>query len=231
MVNRLETHAVRVACSSLRYQMAVSVTKAGDTAPSQKPSRKRTVAKPAKLFGAARQRQTPPQMMLNIPPLISYGPGSVFGIDTGANLHSPADELGQVESAHQIDEGVLSNELTDKKDGRCPGILDASQFKVGDKTKYLFRYGEQGAQGVFNDDGNLRSHSSSSACPYTGGRRRSTSVMYHCESQCLAQVTDRDLPTMGRMVKSIFLSTCRSSSGVGAGYELSIGPCFSSDPS
>lgn len=42
------THrAVREACSCLRHQMEVMVTKAGETAPSVKPRRKRTAAKPA----------------------------------------------------------------------------------------------------------------------------------------------------------------------------------------
>jgi len=38
---------IRMGCSLLRYQILDMVTKAGDTAPSQNPSRKRTVAKPA----------------------------------------------------------------------------------------------------------------------------------------------------------------------------------------
>ena len=38
---------VRMGCSDLRYQIEDIVTKAGETAPSQKPRRKRTVAKPA----------------------------------------------------------------------------------------------------------------------------------------------------------------------------------------
>jgi hypothetical protein len=40
------------------------VTNAGETAPSEKPSMKRTAAKLAKLCGAARHMQIPPQMML-----------------------------------------------------------------------------------------------------------------------------------------------------------------------
>lgn len=63
---RVNTYAVRVACSFLRYQMLVNVMNAGDTAPSQKPRKKRTVAKPAKLLVAARHRQTAPQTILAI---------------------------------------------------------------------------------------------------------------------------------------------------------------------
>lgn len=40
-------YAVRSACSPLRYQMLVIVMKAGETAPSANPRRKRTAAKPA----------------------------------------------------------------------------------------------------------------------------------------------------------------------------------------
>lgn len=45
--------------------MLVIVTKAGETAPSLKPRRKRTVAKPAKLVGAARYIHTIPQIILD----------------------------------------------------------------------------------------------------------------------------------------------------------------------
>jgi hypothetical protein len=40
------------------------VTKDGDTAPSAKPNKNRTVAKPAKLVGAARHMHMMPQMIL-----------------------------------------------------------------------------------------------------------------------------------------------------------------------
>ena len=42
------------------------VTKAGETAPSEKPSMNRTAAKLAKLCGAARHMHIAPQMMLQI---------------------------------------------------------------------------------------------------------------------------------------------------------------------
>ena len=47
--------------------MDVIVTKAGETAPSVKPRRNLTAAKPAKLFGAARHIQTIPHRTIVIP--------------------------------------------------------------------------------------------------------------------------------------------------------------------
>lgn len=47
--------------------MDVMVTKAGETAPSVKPRRNLTAAKPAKLFGAARHIQTIPHRTIVIP--------------------------------------------------------------------------------------------------------------------------------------------------------------------
>lgn len=58
---------MRVACSRLRYQMLDSVTKAGLTAPSAAPSRKRVAAKPANEVGAARHMQMAPQTMMVAP--------------------------------------------------------------------------------------------------------------------------------------------------------------------
>ena len=43
------------------------MTNAGDTAPSVNPSRNRTVAKPAKFFGAARHMHTVPHKMTVAP--------------------------------------------------------------------------------------------------------------------------------------------------------------------
>lgn len=65
-------------CSSFRYQMLEMVTNAGETAPSQKPRRKRTAAKPAYVVGAARHMQTIPQMTLQ----------NQFGSPEGGILHT-----------------------------------------------------------------------------------------------------------------------------------------------
>lgn len=59
-----KTYAVRLACSSFLYQTLVMVMKAGETAPSAKPSMNLTAAKPAKLVGAAKHMQTMPQITL-----------------------------------------------------------------------------------------------------------------------------------------------------------------------
>lgn len=56
---------MRMGCSSFRYQMLDMVTNAGETAPSQKPSRNRTVANPAYVVGAARHMHTIPQITLS----------------------------------------------------------------------------------------------------------------------------------------------------------------------
>ena len=61
------TYPVRVACSFFWYQIDVMVTNAGETAPSENPSKNRTAAKLAKLCGAARHIHIAPQMMLQIP--------------------------------------------------------------------------------------------------------------------------------------------------------------------
>lgn len=74
------------------------VMKAGETAPSAKPKRNRTVAKPAKLVGAARHMQTIPQTTLEVDRLhVSYDceKGESNRYSNGF-IHCETNKLGQM---------------------------------------------------------------------------------------------------------------------------------------
>lgn len=51
------------------------------------------------------------------------------------NIHSHADELGQMKSRHQVDEGIFGHQLADVEDGRAPGVLVARHLEIGDETE------------------------------------------------------------------------------------------------
>lgn len=51
------------------------------------------------------------------------------------NIHCDSDELGEVQSAHEVDTGIFSDQLADVEDRAAPGVLRAGQIEVVDETK------------------------------------------------------------------------------------------------
>ena len=127
-----------------------------------------------------------------------------------------------MQTTHEVDEGILGDELADVEDGRSPRILLAREAQIRDEAEDLVV-----SAMVCSRDGwvDLRWHSSGSACQGTEGRRRNTSTP--TGQPCSSNVRVWS-PTMGRMVRSIFLSSSLSSSGVGSGNDSVVSPCFSS---
>lgn len=109
--------AVREVCSDLRYQIAVMVIKEGETAPSANPSRKRTAANPAKFWGAARHMQMIPQMNLFLSVLNLWLVSMEYWTDY---VHCCTHEFVDMQPRHEIDKGILGDQLADVKDGAAP---------------------------------------------------------------------------------------------------------------
>jgi hypothetical protein len=51
------------------------------------------------------------------------------------HVHCDSNKLGEVQSAHEVDAGVLRDQLADVEDGAAPGILGAGQVEVVNETK------------------------------------------------------------------------------------------------